>query len=183
MQRLDFAWLESLTDLSVPTFWGDALPVLLASLPLLPGVALGPPSHPAPLAPSAGEMVAELVKQYTAKNKGRPDRLIGFRDGCFEEQCEQVLNLEVNLVRVALRKLDPSHKPEITYVLCAKTHHLSVFPEQPQDGDWTGNVPAGTTIDTVITSPIQLDWSLQSQASLLGTSRSAHYTVLCDESS
>lgn len=25
---------------------------------------------------SAGDMVAELVKQYTAKNKARPDRLI-----------------------------------------------------------------------------------------------------------
>jgi hypothetical protein len=38
------------------------------------------------------------------------------------------------------------------------------------------------TVDTDITSPFQFDWYLQSHASLLGTGRSAHYTVLADES-
>ncbi len=132
---------------------------------------------------SAGDMAAELVKQYVVKNKGRPDRLICFCDGCSEGQFDQVLNLEVNLIRVALQKIDPSYKPKITYIVCAKRHHISLFPEKAQDGDRTGNVPAGTTVDTAIISPFQFDWYTQSHASLLGTSRSAHYTVLCDESS
>ena len=37
------------------------------------------------------------------------------------------------------------------------------------------------TVDTDITSPFQFDWYTQSHASLLGTGRSAHYTVLVDE--
>ncbi len=132
---------------------------------------------------SAGEMVATLVKQFQAKAKARPERLICFRDGCSEGQFEQVLNLEVNLIRVALQKLDPNYKPKITYVVCAKRHHISFFPDKQADGDRTGNVKPGTTVDTDITSAFQFDWYSQSHASLLGTSRSAHYTVLCDESS
>lgn len=38
------------------------------------------------------------------------------------------------------------------------------------------------TVDTDITSPFQFDWYTQSHASLLGTGRSAHYTVLVDDS-
>ena len=37
-------------------------------------------------------------------------------------------------------------------------------------------------MDTDITSTFQFDWYTQSHASLLGTSRSAHYTVLVDDS-
>lgn len=39
-----------------------------------------------------------------------------------------------------------------------------------------------TTVDTDITSPFQFDWYTQSHASLLGTGRSCHYTVLVDDS-
>jgi eukaryotic translation initiation factor 2C len=41
---------------------------------------------------------------------------------------------------------------------------------------------AGTTIDTDITSTYSFDWYTQSHASLLGTGRSVHYTVLVDDS-
>ncbi|KDE02554.1 hypothetical protein MVLG_06889 [Microbotryum lychnidis-dioicae p1A1 Lamole] len=49
------------------------------------------------------------------------------------------------------------------------------------DGDKTGNVKAGTCVDTDVTSPFEHDFYIQSHASLRGTSRSAHYNVLLDE--
>lgn len=58
-----------------------------------------------------------------------------------------------------------------------------MFPKNAGDADpKNGNVKAGTTIDTDIVSPFQFDWYTQSHASLLGTGRSAHYTVLVDDS-
>lgn len=108
---------------------------------------------------TAGEMVAQLVEQFKAKAGSRPQKLVCFRDGCSEGQFEQVLNLEVNLIRVALQKLDKAYKPKITYIVCAKRHHMSFFPETAADGDGrTGNAKAGTTVDTAITSPFQFDW-------------------------
>ena len=82
---------------------------------------------------------------------------------------------------------------------------MSFFPKNDEDADRKNfNVKSGTTIDTDITSPLQFDWYTQvssspprilpaptrltpgwpsqSHASLLGTGRSAHYTVLVDDS-
>lgn len=69
----------------------------------------------------------------------------------------------------------------ITYIVTGKRHHISIFPKLPADGDRTGNVKAGTIVDTEVTHPFQFDFYLQSHASLLGTSRSAHYTVIYDD--
>ena len=60
---------------------------------------------------------------------------------------------------------------------------MSFFPKNDQDADRkNSNCKSGTTIDTDVTSAFQFDWYTQSHASLLGTGRSAHYTVLVDDS-
>lgn len=129
------------------------------------------------------EMFTSLLKQsYAANNKKYPSRLIMFRDGVSEGQFPIDLACEVAMMRRAFSKLGEACKPKITFIVCGKRHHVSIFPFSSQDGDSrTGNVKAGTTIDTDITSSFQFDWYCQSHASLLGTSRSAHSTVLVDE--
>jgi hypothetical protein len=50
-------------------------------------------------------------------------------------------------------------------------------PQNPGQADRSGNCPAGTILDRDIAHPIEFDWYLQSHGGLLGTSRSAHYSV------
>ena len=73
---------------------------------------------------------------------------------------------------------------KITLVIVAKRHHTRFAPKNPDkqgDADKSKNCPAGTTVDTHIVSPVEFDFYIQSHSGIIGTSRPAHYTVLCDE--
>ena len=63
-----------------------------------------------------------------------------------------------------------------------KRHQTRLFVEDPRDGDRSGNVPAGTVVDSDICHPREHDFFLVSHAGLQGTSRPVHYHVLLDES-
>lgn len=106
-----------------------------------------------------------------------------------------VLDSEVNQIRIACQTISREYKPTITYIVCGKRHHISLFPKKDQDGDRTGNVKAGvscfglrkrsqsrltcfasqTTIDTDITSPFQFDWYTQVRQDVL---RLAHLSLI-----
>ncbi|KAK4057062.1 hypothetical protein OIO90_001962 [Microbotryomycetes sp. JL221] len=129
------------------------------------------------------QMVLQLLQQFEARLRVKPKRLIMFRDGVSEGQFPQVLANEVSAIRIACKKLAADYNPQLTFIVVGKRHHISMFPKNPNDADRkNGNVKAGTIVDTDITSPFQFDWYTQSHASLLGTGRSAHYTVLMDDS-
>ncbi|ORY48823.1 Piwi domain-domain-containing protein [Leucosporidium creatinivorum] len=128
-------------------------------------------------------MTATLIKQFEDKLRIKPHRLIFFRDGISEGQFPEVLATEVAAIRAACKKLGGGYSPDLTYIVCGKRHHMSFFPKNDMDADRRNhNCKAGTTIDTDITSTYSFDWYTQSHASLLGTGRSAHYTVLVDDS-
>ena len=58
---------------------------------------------------------------------------------------------EVPLLRRAFASLgDGSYNPTLTFVIVAKRHHTRLFPTRDQDMDRSGNVVAGTVIDTVM---------------------------------
>ncbi|BGP41047.1 hypothetical protein JCM10449v2_005016 [Rhodotorula kratochvilovae] len=129
------------------------------------------------------DLVESLLQQFRQEVNVKPERLIFFRDGVSEGEYAQVLTHEVDAIRLACQKVDPDFKPAITFIVCGKKHHISLFPASQKDSDGkTGNVPAGTVVDHTITSPFMFDWYTQSHASLLGTSRSSHMTVLVDDS-
>lgn len=50
-------------------------------------------------------------------------------------------------------------------------------PQNDNDGDRSGNAPAGTVVDKDLGHPTEFDFYLQSHGGLLGTSRSSHYSV------
>jgi eukaryotic translation initiation factor 2C len=52
---------------------------------------------------------------------------------------------------------------------------------QPQDADLSGNIPAGTVVDTAICHPGQFDFFLCSHGGIQGTSRPTHYHVVYDD--
>lgn len=104
-----------------------------------------------------------------------------YRDGVSEGEFVQVLRDEVGAIRSACRKLNATYAPKITFVVVQKRHHARFFPSQSNLADRSGNCQPGTVVDTEIVHPFEFDFYLQSHAGLLGTSRPAHYNVLCDE--
>ena len=71
--------------------------------------------------------------------------------------------------------------PTITLIIVGKRHHVRFFPRNDNEGDRSGNCPAGTVVDSGVVNPVEFDFYLQSHGGLLGTSRPAHYNVLLDE--
>ncbi|KAG8686518.1 hypothetical protein FRC08_012472, partial [Ceratobasidium sp. 394] len=117
-------------------------------------------------------------KEQERKQNVAPKRIIYYRDGVSEGQFQQVLDSELPGIKAACAR----HKinPLITVVVVGKRHHVRFFPTHGQ-ADRSGNCPAGTVVDDVVGHPTEFDFYLQSHGGLLGTSRSAHYSVLHDE--
>ncbi|KAJ7578988.1 argonaute-like protein [Mycena floridula] len=125
------------------------------------------------------QMYMDYQKHVEKKATQGPKRIIFYRDGVSEGQFGQVKELELRAIKNACAELNIS--PKITFVIVGKRHHARFFPKSPNDADRSGNCPAGTVIDTDIVHPLEFDFYLQSHGGLLGTSRSAHYSVLHDE--
>ncbi|KAG8134005.1 hypothetical protein E2320_011768 [Naja naja] len=102
-------------------------------------------------------MVRELLIQFYKSTRFKPTRIIFYRDG--------VLHHELLAIREACIKLEKDYQPGITFIVVGKS----------------GNIPAGTTVDTKITHPSEFDFYLCSHAGIQGTSRPSHYHVLWDD--
>ncbi|KAF9931666.1 hypothetical protein FBU30_009727 [Linnemannia zychae] len=126
-------------------------------------------------------MVIELLRAFHSSTKLQPERILFYRDGVSEGQFAQVYRDEVGAIRSACRKLNANYAPKITFIVVQKRHHARFFPTQKDQMDRSFNCLPGTVVDTGIVHPFEFDFYLQSHAGLLGTSRPAHYNVLCDE--
>ncbi|KAA1466451.1 argonaute-like protein [Dentipellis sp. KUC8613] len=118
-------------------------------------------------------MYMQYRQHMEKKANPAPKRIIFFRDGVSEGQFQQVLDKEA----CAALKI----KPQITMIVVGKRHHVRFFPRSGNEGDRSGNCPAGTVVDREVVNPVEFDFYLQSHGGLLGTSRPAHYNVLYDE--
>lgn len=128
-----------------------------------------------------GNMFREQVDNFVLSNKIRPQRILFYRDGVSEGQFAQVLKFELTAIKAACRQIDPEYNPKISFILVQKRHHTRFFTATPQDADRSGNIPAGTVVDTGVCHPNQFDFFLCSHGGIQGTSRPAHYHVVHDE--
>jgi len=133
---------------------------------------------------SMSKKILSMYMSYRAgfeKKPGNaaPRRLIFYRDGVSEGQFQQVLDLELPLIRAACAELKIN--PKITVIVVGKRHHVRFITQNPGQADRSGNCPAGTVVDREVGHPTEFDFFLQSHGGLLGTSRPAHYSVLFDE--
>jgi eukaryotic translation initiation factor 2C len=126
-------------------------------------------------------MFREQVQHFVAANRTRPQRILFYRDGVSEGQFGQVLDFELTAIKAACKEMDPKYDPKITFILVQKRHHTRFFAAEQRDTDRSGNVPAGTVVDTGVVHPNQFDFFLCSHGGLQGTSRPAHYHVVHDE--
>lgn len=130
-------------------------------------------------------MAYELIDNYRKVTGKLPDRVIFYRDGVSEGQFDQVARHEIAALKkcyARFLRVQPGYAPKTSFIICGKRHHYKFFPIAPQDGDRSGNVRAGTVIDSDITHPYYNDFYLMSHAGLLGTSKPTHYTTILDES-
>lgn len=130
------------------------------------------------------EMAKHLIscnirnRRESQKDRRPISRIILYRDGVSEGQFQQVLTQELPELKAACKEM--KIEPKITVIVVGKRHHVRLFPTEG-GGDRSGNCPAGTVVDTDITHPTDFDFYLQSHSGILGTSRSAHYSVVHDE--
>jgi eukaryotic translation initiation factor 2C len=126
-------------------------------------------------------MVSELLRQFYVETNCKPARLLVYRDGISEGEFKKVKDHEVKAIRQACACLESGYKPLITFIVVQKRHHTRFFATKAEDADRSGNVKAGTVIDTGICHPTEYDFYLMSHGGLQGCSRPAHYHVMLDE--
>ena len=103
-----------------------------------------------------------LLKFYQITQR-KPEQIIYYRDGVSEGQFATVLKHEVSAIWRACAKLEPGYEPKVTFVIVQKRHKTRLFVENPNDGiGKTQDVPAGTVVDTKITTLSEVDFFLVS---------------------
>ncbi|NXC18234.1 AGO1 protein, partial [Corythaeola cristata] len=106
-------------------------------------------------------MVRELLIQFYKSTRFKPTRIIFYRDGVPEGQLPQILHYELLAIRDACIKLEKDYQPGITYIVVQKRHHTRLFcADKTERIGKSGNIPAGTTVDTNITHPFEFDFYL-----------------------
>lgn len=141
--------------------------------------------------PFTEELDENLVKHFQSrlhlwrnKNGGRlPDNILIFRDGVSEGQFKMVLDSELPHIRTACKALYPAgNQPRISLIVSVKRHQTRFYPTDPGHIHFRSKSPKeGTIVDRGVTNVRYWDFYLQAHASLQGTARSAHYSVLLDE--
>lgn len=145
---------------------------------------IGVQNHREEIIANMREHVYQLLLNFFRENRGKkPGKIIFYRDGVGEGQFDQVLLREMRDIQAACTQLEADYKPQITLIVVQKRHHTRLFPVDGRDASGkAGNVPPGTTVDTVITHPIEFDFYLNSHQGIQGTCKPAHYHVLWDDS-
>ncbi|KAG1738666.1 uncharacterized protein EDB91DRAFT_1082696 [Suillus paluster] len=131
------------------------------------------------LKPASEDLVAVATKSKRGpRGKGKVpyNRLLIF--------CLQMHQL-ISLVIVDSVLFDVSHtevgKPELTFIVIGKQHHVRFFPKNRGKADRSGNCPTGFIADKGVGNPAVCNFYLQSHGGLLGTSRPSHYITLRDD--
>ena len=127
-------------------------------------------------------MVKEHLMNFRTATNYIPARIIFFRDGVGEGQFAQVAATEVKAIKDACHELSPSYNPALVFVLVQKRHHTRFFCAEGRDADRSGNIPAGTVVDSPnLLNPNLFEFFLCSHAGLQGTSRPTRYVVVHDD--
>ncbi|XP_077491689.1 protein argonaute-2-like [Amblyomma americanum] len=109
------------------------------------------------------DMIKELLLAFYRATRHKPERIVFYRDGVSEGQFLEVRNHEVSAIRLACKELSPNetYEPALTFIVVQKRHHTRFMPANDRDGvGKCRNVPPGTTVDTVVTHPLDFDFFL-----------------------
>ncbi|NXW36245.1 AGO2 protein, partial [Phaetusa simplex] len=122
-------------------------------------------------------MVRELLIQFYKSTRFKPTRIIFYRDGVSEGQFQQVIFFFLRFYYMFFLCFFLTIQMKRKNCMCALLRLHFLFTQVGK----SGNIPAGTTVDTKITHPSEFDFYLCSHAGIQGTSRPSHYHVLWDD--
>ncbi len=172
---------------------GSGLPSLVASVAQIhPGTGKFSNQVATQRNPGAGqsqEIILDMAKIFADhltvwkkchQNK-LPQNIIMFRDGISEGQYSKAQSVEVAAIMKACHTAQPGYNPKLTYIVCTKRHNMRFFAQDPSVNDRSGNLPAGTVVDSTVTHPVANEFYVQTQAGLVGTARPCKYIVLHDD--
>ena len=109
------------------------------------------------------EITKSLLSKFVQKAQQKPAQIIYYRDGVSEGQFLGVLNHELSAIRRACATLERGYEAKVTFIIAQKRHKTRFFVENPNDGvGRTRNIPAGTVVDTEITTLSEIDFFLAS---------------------
>lgn len=128
-----------------------------------------------------GGMLKEHLQNFVSANRRRPERLLYYRDGVSDGQYAAVLKDEVASIKRACAEFAEGYAPTLTVIIVQKRHHTRLSCASANDADRSGNIPAGTVVDTTICHPTLFDFFLCSHGGIQGTSRPTHYHVIYDD--
>ncbi|GLD58285.1 protein argonaute-4 isoform X2 [Lates japonicus] len=135
--------------------------------------------------PSIAAVVGSMdghPSRYCATVRVQTSRQDMSQEQLFSQEMKQVAWPELIAIRKACISLEEDYRPGITYIVVQKRHHTRLFcSDKAERVGKSGNVPAGTTVDSTITHPSEFDFYLCSHAGIQGTSRPSHYHVLWDD--
>ncbi|KAK0537016.1 Protein argonaute [Tilletia horrida] len=129
-------------------------------------------------------MMEGHLKRWQKVNNGQmPKSILFFRDGISEGQFSIAVTTEYEAIKAACVKVggEAAVPPKVTFVVASKNHNIRFFAQENKDYDRSGNLPAGTCVDSAVVHPTVFDFYLQAHAGLIGTARPTHYIVLKDE--
>jgi len=129
-------------------------------------------------------MMEGHLRRWAKMNSNQlPKSILFFRDGISEGQYSIAVHTEFAAIKEACKSLagEGQAMPKITFVVASKNHHIRFFAQNERDQDRSGNIPAGTVVDTDVVHPTVFDFYLQAHSGLIGTARPTHYVVLKDE--
>ncbi|KAK4198626.1 ribonuclease H-like domain-containing protein [Triangularia verruculosa] len=154
-----------------------------ADLGQWPAVAWQNPGRVEQLDVKLVENFKSRLQLWQKHNGGRlPENILIYRDGVSEGQFKMVLTAELPHIRTACSQMYAKQQPRITLIVSVKRHQTRFYPTDPQQTHFKSKSPKeGTVVDRGVTNVRYWDFFLQAHASLQGTARPAHYTVLMDE--
>uniref|UniRef100_A0A8C2IMJ4 Argonaute RISC component 4 n=1 Tax=Cyprinus carpio TaxID=7962 RepID=A0A8C2IMJ4_CYPCA len=136
--------------------------------------------------PPAGDGKKPSIAAVVGSMDGHPSRYCATvrvqtsRQDLSQEQfySQEVIQDLTNMVRELLIQFYKSTRFKPTRIIY---YRGGVSEGQMKQVGKSGNVPAGTTVDSTITHPSEFDFYLCSHAGIQGTSRPSHYHVLWDD--
>lgn len=119
------------------------------------------------------ESVCKAVMAYRNYNKSLPRYLVLYRDGVSEGQISQVLESEVENLKVRLEEVYYGPNFKMMFIIVNKKINIRLFNQKE-------NPPIGTVVDDVITSPFKYDFYIISQQVRQGTISPTSYNIIYD---
>lgn len=95
-------------------------------------------------------MAVELLQLYAKRNpeSPMPVKVLFYRDGVSDGQFGEVVMTEVKALKRAFERCNFNIVPRLTFLIVSKRHHIRFFPKNSRESDRSGNVMAGTVVDT-----------------------------------